>query len=156
MILFICNILALIQQEPFQTINDPYKLQMINQKQITKSSDLSSEEKRIFKLYCSKFYGSPNIQLCLLIMVNWIYFFYSKILFKNQKKLLLVTRTTVLALVVTYSCLIFLNGINSIDYVIDSWLISTIIFIFFEIYTFKIIDDYIQPILTDTIIENQG
>lgn len=67
---------------------------------------------------------------------------------------MVIARSVVLALVVIYSCLIFLNGINSIDYVIDSWLISSIIFIFFEIYTFKIVDDYIMPILTDTIIEN--
>lgn len=154
MVLFICNILAIIQQEPFQTISDPYKLQMINQKQITKSSDLTPDEKRIYKLYCAKYYGSPNTQLCLLVMVNWIFYFYSKILFKNLKSLMVIARSIVLALVVIYSCLIFLNGINSIDYVIDSWLISSIIFIFFEIYSFKIIDDYIMPILTDTIIEN--
>lgn len=89
-------------------------------------------------------------------MVSWIFYFYSKVLFKNQKLLVFVARAVVLTLVVIYSCLIFLNGINSIDYVIDSWLISSIIFIFFELYTFKIIDDYILPVLTDTIIENQG
>lgn len=89
-------------------------------------------------------------------MVSWIFYFYSKVLFKNQKLLVLVARAVVLTLVVIYSCLIFVNGINSIDYVIDSWLISSIIFIFFELYTFKIIDDYILPVLTDTIIENQG
>lgn len=89
-------------------------------------------------------------------MVSWIFYFYSKVLFKNQKLLVLVARAVVLTLVVIYSCLIFANGINSIDYVIDSWLISSIIFIFFELYTFKIIDDYILPVLTDTIIENQG
>jgi hypothetical protein len=75
--------------------------------------------------------------------------------FIKKKNLKLIMQGTNLGFICLYSLVLFLAGINSVDYIIFSWLFSLVVFSFIEFYSYRIFDELLLPFINDQIVENQ-
>lgn len=95
------------------------------------------------------------MELCSYITIALIFHMFLSSYFIKKKNLKLVMQGTNLGLIFLYSSMLFFAGINSIDYIIFSWLFSLLVFSFIEFYSYRIFDELLLPFINDQIVENQ-
>lgn len=107
------------------------------------------------KTKCFTFFGDPNSILTLEITMFWVFSFYLKVRFAQRPILKRVIYFFYFIIILYHFSLFFFNGLNTIDQLLDSFVLGSICFLLPQIFSEKINKSLILPILNDQLIENQ-